>query len=89
MKLFLVHRVLNEWGPQTIDQSILRKPITNNTSFNVSNSFPILDERISVTERMIGINKPVPKDIYERLKNIEDRILYLESISPEYKDFWT
>ncbi|KYQ52292.1 Molybdopterin synthase catalytic subunit [Trachymyrmex zeteki] len=62
-----VHRVLNEWGPQTIDQSILRKPITNNTSFNVS----------------------IPKDIYERLKNIEDRILYLESISPEYKDFWT
>ncbi|XP_018046015.1 PREDICTED: molybdopterin synthase catalytic subunit [Atta colombica] len=84
-----VHRVLNEWGPQTIDQSILCKPITNNMSFDVSDSFPILDERISVTERMIGINKPVPKDIYERLKNIEDRILYLESISPEYKDFWT
>ncbi|KYN28718.1 Molybdopterin synthase catalytic subunit [Trachymyrmex cornetzi] len=83
-----VHRVLNEWGPQTIDQSILRKPITNNTSFDVSDSFPILDERISVTERMIGINKPVPKDIYKRLKNIEDRILHLESISPEYKDFW-
>ncbi|XP_018393532.1 PREDICTED: molybdopterin synthase catalytic subunit-like [Cyphomyrmex costatus] len=83
-----VHRVLNEWGPQTIDQSILRKSITNNTNFNVSGSFPILDDRISDTERMIGINKPVPKDIYERLKNIEDRILYIESISPEYKDFW-
>lgn len=86
--LLLVHRVLNMWGPQTIDQSILRKSVTNNTSFNPSGYFPILDDRISATEHMIGINKPVPKDIYERLKNIEDRILYLESISPEYKEFW-
>ncbi|XP_071648385.1 molybdopterin synthase catalytic subunit isoform X4 [Temnothorax longispinosus] len=83
-----VHRVLNVWGPQTIDQSILRKSVTNNTSSNISGCFPILDDRISTTEHMIGINKPVPKDIYERLKNIEDRILYLESISPEYKEFW-
>ncbi|XP_011700213.1 PREDICTED: molybdopterin synthase catalytic subunit [Wasmannia auropunctata] len=83
-----VHRVLNMCGPQTIDQSILRKSVTNNTSFNVSDGFPILDDRISASEHMIGINKPVPKDIYERLKNIEDRILYLESISPEYKEFW-
>jgi len=83
-----VHRVLNVWGPQTIDQSILRKSVTNNTSSSASNCFPILDNRISATENMIGINKPVPKDIYERLKNIEDRILCLESISPEYKEFW-
>ncbi|XP_072766334.1 molybdopterin synthase catalytic subunit-like isoform X1 [Anoplolepis gracilipes] len=82
-----VHRVLNTWGPQTMDQSILHKAILNNTSHNTS-CFPVLDDRISTTERIIGINKPVPKDIYERLKNIEDRILYLESISPEYKEFW-
>ncbi|XP_011860371.1 PREDICTED: molybdopterin synthase catalytic subunit isoform X2 [Vollenhovia emeryi] len=83
-----VHRVLNIWGPQTINQSILRKSVTNNTSSNTSSCFPILDDRISATEHMIGINKPVPKDIYERLKNIEDKILYLESVSPEYKEFW-
>lgn len=59
----------------------------NNTSYN-TNGFPVLDDRISTVECIIGINKPVPKDIYERLKNIEDRILYLESISPEYKKFW-
>jgi len=47
-----------------------------------------LDNRISATEGIIGIHKPVARDIYERLKNIEDRILYLESISPEYKEFW-
>lgn len=71
-----------------MDQSILRKSVTNNTNFNALSCFPVLDDRISATERIIGINKPVPKDIYERLKNIEDRILYLESISPEYKEFW-
>lgn len=26
----------------------------------------------------------MPKDVYERLKTIEDRVLYLESVSPEY-----
>ncbi|XP_011640494.1 molybdopterin synthase catalytic subunit isoform X2 [Pogonomyrmex barbatus] len=79
-----VHRVLNTWGPQTIDRSIL----SNSVTINASDYSPILDDRISATERIIGINKPVPKDIYKRLKNIEDRILYLESISPEYKEFW-
>lgn len=54
----------------------------------VASDFPILDDRISATEHILRINKPVPKDIYERLKNIENRILYLEGISPEYKEFW-
>ncbi|XP_032683303.1 molybdopterin synthase catalytic subunit [Odontomachus brunneus] len=82
-----VHRVFNTWGPQTVNHSLLHKA-TNSTSPKTANSFPILDDRISVTERILGINKPVPKDIYERLKIIEDKILYLEGISPEYKEFW-
>jgi len=86
LQLFLVHRVLNTWGPQTIDQSSLRRGLVNDT--NSINDFPILNERISASEHRMGINKPVPKDVYERLKNIEDRILHLESISPEYKQFW-
>lgn len=49
---------------------------------------PALEERFRITEKFLGLAKPVPRDIYERLKNIEDRILYLESVSPEYKDFW-
>ncbi|XP_026824734.1 MAP3K12-binding inhibitory protein 1-like [Ooceraea biroi] len=81
-----VHRVLNTWGPQTVDQSIL-KTLANDANDTISCS-PILDNRISEAECIVGINKPVPKDIYKRLKNIEDRILYLESISPEYKEFW-
>jgi molybdopterin synthase catalytic subunit len=79
---------LNTWGPQTIDQSSLRRGLVNNANLNSINDHPILNERISASEHRMGINKPVPKDIYERLKNIEDRILHLESISPEYKQFW-
>lgn len=88
-QLLSVHRVFNIWGPQTVDHSILRKTSANSTSSITENPFPILDDRISMTERILGINnKPVPKDIYERLKIIEDKILYLEGISPEYKEFW-
>lgn len=49
---------------------------------------PALEERLSTTERILGVNKPVPRDIYERIKKIEDRLLFLESISPEYRDLW-
>lgn len=27
---------------------------------------------------------PVPRDIYQRIKKLEDRILELEGVSPEY-----
>lgn len=85
---FLVHRVLNAWGPQTVDQHTLHKATMSGTVQPNNNYSSVLDERISTTERILGINRPVPKDVYERLKNIEDRILYLEGISPEYKDLW-
>lgn len=82
-----VHKVKNAWGPQTVDRLVLCKTITNKTSSDTATCYPLLEDRISTTEHAIGINKPVPKDIYERLKNIEDRVLYLEGISPEYKEF--
>lgn len=85
--MFLVHRVLNTWGPQTVDQHVLHK-VTMSGANQTNNYSSVLDERISTTEKILGINRPVPKDIYERLKNIEDRILYLEGISPEYKNLW-
>lgn len=83
-----VHRVLNAWGPQTVDQRTLHKALVSGTDQTNSNYSSVLDERFSTTEKILGINRPVPKDVYERLKNIEDRILYLEGISPEYKDLW-
>lgn len=35
-------------------------------------------------EHLFGDNRPVPKDVYARLKLLEERVLYLEGISPEY-----
>ena len=34
--------------------------------------------------KLLCDNKPVDKNIYERLKLLEDRVLFLEGISPEY-----
>ena len=76
---------MNPWGPQTTSPLTLQKTKTADES---SNYPPALEERLSSTEKLLGINKPVPRDIYERLKSIEDRVSYLESISPEYRDFW-
>ncbi|XP_034941027.1 molybdopterin synthase catalytic subunit isoform X2 [Chelonus insularis] len=78
-----VHRVCNLQGPQTNSISSTRE--TNQKALEINN--PSLDERLSVAEKFLKINKPVPRDIYQRIKNIEDRLLYLESISPEYGDF--
>ena len=83
-----VHRVLNAWGPQTVDHFTLRKAAMSGMNQTNSSYSSILDDRISTTEKILGVNRPVPKDVYARLKKIEDRILYLEGISPEYKDFW-
>ncbi|XP_046819375.1 molybdopterin synthase catalytic subunit isoform X1 [Vespa crabro] len=83
-----VHRVLNAWGPQTVDQSSLHKATNHTTNQSNNNYSSVLDDRISTAEKMLGIIKPVSRDIYERLKNIENRILFLEGVSPEYKDFW-
>ncbi|XP_069695783.1 molybdopterin synthase catalytic subunit isoform X2 [Periplaneta americana] len=47
-----------------------------------------IEERLSNAERHLNIHGPVPKDVYSRLKEIEDRILQLEGLSPEYFQFW-
>ncbi|KAH0551307.1 hypothetical protein KQX54_001452 [Cotesia glomerata] len=75
-----VHRVYNPHGPQT-NFSSSNESNQQNTSGN-----SVLDERLSESEKFLGISKPVPRDIYERVKKIEDKLLYLESISPEYRN---
>jgi len=32
------------------------------------------------------VGRPIPGDVYERIQNLESRILQLESLSPEYFD---
>ncbi|KAF4520615.1 hypothetical protein B566_EDAN007480, partial [Ephemera danica] len=85
-----VRRVLNTWGPQTTGIDPGSMPTTTcrrndiDTKPNLPGLPPGVAERLSNVEDHLGINKAVPSNIYKRLKMIEDRILYLESISPEY-----
>ncbi|XP_043272710.1 molybdopterin synthase catalytic subunit [Venturia canescens] len=85
-----VHRVLNSRGPQTMDPLMLFAETNKCSKKNSSQAsdYPALEERLDLSEKYLGLAKPVPRDIYERMKKIEDKILYLESVSPEYKDFW-
>lgn len=78
-----VHRVYNQWSQQNVKPTMLIKSEKDSSDIP-----PALEERLSTTEKILGINKPVPRDVYERIKKIEDRLLFLESISPEYKDLW-
>ena len=47
-----------------------------------------LQERLTGVESrvLLAPGKPVPKDIYARLRALEDRVRYIEGISPEYLD---
>ncbi|KAK9703203.1 MoaE protein [Popillia japonica] len=47
-----------------------------------------IEERVKTLEHQLSLTTPVPRNIYERLKDLEDRLLHLESISPEYMQFW-
>nr|ACO10937.1 MAP3K12-binding inhibitory protein 1 [Caligus rogercresseyi] len=43
------------------------------------------EERLKVLEiHLLQSDKPVPKNIFERIKALEDRVLFLEGVSPEY-----
>ncbi|XP_068219076.1 molybdopterin synthase catalytic subunit [Palaemon carinicauda] len=47
---------------------------------------PGIEERLINLENHLKINSngPIPRDVYARLKAVEDRVLRLEAISPEY-----
>lgn len=34
-------------------------------------------------EEQMGVNVPIPKDVYARLKTLEDRLVLLERIAPQ------
>lgn len=92
-----VHRVKNEFGPQTANYTnALDKLMTNVSPLKIKpdpdGPMPVvvpqsINERIVNAERFLNLPTATTKSIFERLKGIENRILYLESLSPEYGHF--
>ena len=63
-------------------KSHLRKSVVSNIGFGPSMT-RVLDERLSNMEQSVGENVPISKDVYSRLKALEDRLLLLERTSPQ------
>ncbi|XP_004465836.1 MAP3K12-binding inhibitory protein 1 isoform X1 [Dasypus novemcinctus] len=80
-----VSRVVNTYGPQTRPEGIQglgHKP--NSMLRDCGNQ--AVEERLQNIEAHLRLQTggPVPRDIYQRIKKLEDKILELEGISPEY-----
>ncbi|XP_074069492.1 MAP3K12-binding inhibitory protein 1 isoform X2 [Macrotis lagotis] len=80
-----VSRVVNTYGPQT------RTERTQGTGHKINNMLracgnQAVEERLQNIEAHLRLHTggPVPRDIYQRIKKLEDKILELEGISPEY-----
>lgn len=81
--LFLVCRVVNNVGPQLQEQVDERADESPNIN-GFPNACPVgAQERLVNAESFLGVQK-TSDDVFARLKAIEDRILFLESVSPEY-----
>ncbi|XP_047512367.1 molybdopterin synthase catalytic subunit [Pieris napi] len=75
-----VCRVENEWGPQTVTEPQTVQKVDSTLPHSIA-------ERVTAIESYLNTT-PVSPDIYKRLKEMEDKIAYLQSISPEYAQFW-
>uniref|UniRef100_A0A8C3X9T6 MAP3K12 binding inhibitory protein 1 n=1 Tax=Cyanoderma ruficeps TaxID=181631 RepID=A0A8C3X9T6_9PASS len=80
-----VSRVVNTYGPQT------RSEGTHGPSHKASVPThdcgnQAVEERLQNIEAHLRLQTggPVPRDIYQRIKKLEDKILELEGLSPEY-----
>ncbi|XP_031626998.1 molybdopterin synthase catalytic subunit [Contarinia nasturtii] len=93
-----VHRVKNESGPQTTNyKGALDKLMENNSPIKIKPDPDMpsktlssgIEERISNAETHLNImtTNVTTKTVFERLKAIEEKILYLETLSPEYSHF--
>ncbi|XP_078263296.1 MAP3K12-binding inhibitory protein 1 [Rhinoraja longicauda] len=80
-----VSRVVNIYGPQTRTESDGESAPKPNT-MTQSCSNPAIEERLQNMEAHLKLSAggPVPIAIYQRIKKLEDRILHLEGLSPEY-----
>ncbi|TSN67086.1 MAP3K12-binding inhibitory protein 1 [Bagarius yarrelli] len=80
-----VTRVVNTYGPQTRGgRSEQREHQPGSYSRDCGN--PVIEERLQNIEAHLKLTAagPVPQSIYQRLKKLEDRVLELEGLSPEY-----
>uniref|UniRef100_A0A1B0CXZ7 Molybdopterin synthase catalytic subunit n=1 Tax=Lutzomyia longipalpis TaxID=7200 RepID=A0A1B0CXZ7_LUTLO len=93
-----VRRVINEYGPQTLQEDytkVFSKLQGQRTDEGESDgkenpedckNFGITG-RLKSMENHLKIPPSSSEDIFERIRRLENRILYLESISPEYLHF--
>lgn len=93
-----VHRVKNEFGPQTTNYTTALDKlmdVSSTVTIKTDPDGPVepissgIQERLVNAEAHLNLNENAKskKSIFERLKAIEDRILYLETVSPEYSHF--
>lgn len=63
--------------------------LMHNTKMRIKNEVDLhcLDERLNNVEDLLRIKPASVHDVFTRLKNIENRLLFLESSSPEYRHF--
>lgn len=73
-----VARVLNTYHRDQLNSDYLIKYIPKNG----------VEERLQNLESQLSLHTPTSVNIYKRLKCLEDRLLLLESMSPEYIQLW-
>ncbi|XP_064280001.1 MAP3K12-binding inhibitory protein 1 isoform X3 [Passer domesticus] len=80
-----VSRVVNTYGPQTRSEGMHGS--SHKASVPVHDcGNQAVEERLQNIEAHLRLQTggPVPRDIYQRIKKLEDKILELEGLSPEY-----
>lgn len=79
-------RVDNKWGPQTRPKNSAQcKPSDNPNSFTKQLTNNGIEERIRNMESHLKLKSgELNEDIFSRIKVLEDKILFLEGISPDY-----
>lgn len=82
-----VSRVVNTSGPQTLMGSVQTEPPLQRAPLlpqDCGNT--AIEERLQNMETHLKLPAagPVPLSVYQRIKKLEDRILELEGLSPEY-----
>ncbi|KAM3959335.1 molybdenum cofactor synthesis 2B [Aphomia sociella] len=77
-----IRKVRNEWGPQTVHNMDVHQECKEDSGLPAS-----IAERVQAVEKFLNMG-PVAPDIYKRLKEMEDKIAYLQTVSPEYAQFW-